>query len=382
LVETKKKYKAQKATVKKPKSKISLLIFILSVLLLVIVSVLKWDSLIQALPIGDTAIHKYLINSSDVRKCIPYKNLMVLCTKSSIVAIDKKGSEKWRINENIDNPIMAISNEYIAVSSKGGKFIYYITGDGKYEEFETESPIQNIKMGENGYIVTILDEKSYNGCVTVYNKKGVPLFKWSAGTVDLIDAAISPDGKKLAVSVIDTENMNINGNILLFNINSEEKQYAIKSYEDNLISSIRWANNSSIIAASDKQLFMVDSGGKEKWVYKFNDEVLNYFDISENNNLVLVTGGSSLDRHMKIKSLNLSGRVKGEYEYEGNIINISTTDSRILVSSMHECVIINKSGKRKAAFTSEKEVYNGYMYKNGGYVFLDEGGFAEVFLMK
>lgn len=383
MVETQKRYKFKfNATRKNKRNKKTWGVLLIAVILLVTAIVWRWEAIVEAVPIGDTTVHKYLISNLDSRKCVAYKNMIILCSKSGVAAIDSRGLEKWRINKNIDNPLVATSDNQIAVSSKGGKTIYRISRDGKYEEFLTELPIQNIKISNNGFIIAIVDEKSYNGSVIVYNRMGIPIFRWAAGTFNLIDASLSPDGKKLAVSVIDTINLKVNGSILLFDINTDEKQYAQKSYEDNMISAIKWADNKSIIAVGDKQLSVVDFMANEKWAYKFEDGVLNFFDITENNNIVLVTGGSSIDRRMTVKSFSLGGKKKGEYQYEGNINNISTTGTRILISSMYEAVLIDRYGNQKAIKASEKEIYGGHMFKNGGSVCLDEGGFAEIFLMK
>ena len=52
------------------------------------------------------------------------------------------------------------------------------------------------------------------------------------------------------------------------------------------------------------------------------------------------------------------------------------------IRDRYEVILVDKRGKERTRKTSEKEIYNAYIYKKGNSVFLDEGGFAEIFMMK
>ena len=381
-VEERKRYKI--ATVSAPpKKKTKHGIIIICILLAAAAAVVAgWDAIVGILPFQSNEVHKYMISSSDVRRYVPYKNLMLSCNKSGIAAVDTKGNEKWRVNQKIDNPLMAVSKGGIVLASKGGTSVWQVSEKGEIQEFLADAPLTNIKIGDNGYLLALMDEKNYYGGLRVYNKQGVPIFHWAAGTCNLIDASLAPDGRTLAISVVELQDLNLTGKILLFDITKGEQQYAEKVFSDNMVSSLRWADNNRIICVGDKKLGVVDRQGNERWGFDYGGQALNFFDISENNNLVLVTGGGSLDRRMMVKSFSLSGTQNGEYQYEGEINNVSASGGKILISSMYEVILVDKRGKERTRKTSEKEIYNAYIYKKGNSVFLDEGGFAEIFMMK
>ena len=61
--------------------------------------------------------------------------------KSGIAAVDTKGNEKWRVNQKIDNPLMAVSKGGIVLASKGGTSVWQVSEKGEIQEFLADAPL-------------------------------------------------------------------------------------------------------------------------------------------------------------------------------------------------------------------------------------------------
>ena len=360
----------------KPKNK-SLVTVICCIVLLVTAFVIFWDTISIIFPDFDNSVYKFTYPSSQSRKFVPFKNNMIFCCSDGIYCIDKKGNEKWMVPIVFDQPIVAASDYGIVAASKNSTTIYTIDESGKTKEFSSDFPVLNLKIAEKGNILAIIDKPNYSGAVEAYDNKGMPLFVWSAGSVNFVDAALSADGRKLAVSGINTSGTEIDCKIQLFDIYKSETPYAETTLGNNLVSQVKWVDNSRILCVGDKSCVSLDSKAKQKWAYDYNDLTLNFVSIGDKNNIVLALGSDALDLNMSIRSINLAGKLNSKIDYDGAIYSISANSKRLLVCSSNGVSAYDKKGRLREQAKTNKEIYKGYLLP-GNTAFLDEGGYAEL----
>ena len=216
----------------------------------------------------------------------------------------------------------------------------------------------------------------------VYSARGDALFEWDSGTCNLLDASLSPDGRRLAVSVIYTGGTELECSVMLFDIEKSEAPYAEKSTKNNFISSITWADNNTLVIIGDKGMCALNGKGADKWEFDYEGKQLAAFCANDKNNIVIALGHSSLDKEYDIYSFTSNGRKQGEYLFKQDIKNITTNKNRILITSSTGAQLISKHGRLRDEVTSEKDIYGGYIYRKGHKVMLDKGGYTEVIEMK
>ncbi len=365
-------------TGKKSKSKNkSLVTVICCIVLLITAVVIFWDSITLIFPDFNNNIYKFTYPTSQSRKFVPFKNNMIFCCSDGIYCIDSKGNEKWMVPIVFDQPIIAASDYGVVAASKNSTTIYTIDASGKTKEFSSNFPVLNLKIAEKGNILAIIDKQNYSGAVEIYDNNGTPLFVWSAGSVNFVDAALSSDGRKLAISSIATGGVELDCRIQLFDIYNSETPYAETTLGNNLVSYVKWVDSSRILCAGDKAFVSLDRKANQKWTYDYNDLTLNFVSIGNKNNIVLALGSDALDLNMSIRSLNMAGKLNSQFDYDGSIYSISSNDKRILISSSNGVTAYDKKGHLREKLKSNKEIYTGYILP-GNTAFLDEGGFSEI----
>lgn len=355
----------------------SLITIICCIVLLLTAFVIFWDTISMLFPDFDNSVYKFTYPTSQSRKFVPFKNNMIFCCSDGIYCIDNQGNEKWMVPIVFDQPIVAASDFGVVAASKNGTTIYAIDPAGKTREFSSDFPIMNLKIAEKGNILAIVDKANYSGATIVYDNKGLPLFTWSAGSVNFVDADLSADGSRLAVSGITTEGSELDCKIQIFDIYTSETAYAGTSVGNNLVSQVKWVDNSRILCVGDKAFVSLDRNAKQKWAYDYNDLTLNYVSIGDKNNIVLALGSDALDLNMSIRSLNLAGKLNSSFDYDGSIYSLSSNNKRILICSSNGVNAYDKRGHRRETIKSTKEIYTGYILP-GNTAFLDEGGFGEI----
>ncbi|MBR5587017.1 MAG: hypothetical protein IKW02_03550 [Clostridia bacterium] len=358
-----------------------LIILAIAVIFALLVS--QWSEFVSLFPKMDNKVYK--VAQTDMGQHIIHSfgdKSMAYIGKNGLVVMDKKGREKFSVSMIMDSPSIAVSDSKIVFAPKGKNTIFTVSSSGKLSDFKTEDEIINLKLSDSGNIVAITNKKTYNGSAMVYSHRGEPLFSWDAGTCNLLDATLSPDGRKLAVSVIYTGGNEMECSVMLFDIEKSESPYSEKSTGTNFISSINWADNNTLVIVGDRKLCAVNGKGADKWEYDYEGKRLAAFSADEKNNIVIALGHSSLDKEFYVYSFNANGRKQGEYLFDNDVKTISANENRILVTSSSGAHLINKHGRLRDKVTSEKYIYGGYLYKSGNKVLLDKGGFTEIIEMK
>ena len=358
-----------------------LIILAVAVILALIVS--QWNEVVSLFPKMDNKVYKTA--QPDMGEHIIHsfgnKN-MAYIGKTGLVVMDKKAKEKFSVSMVMDSPSIAVSDSKIAFAPKGKNTVFMVNSSGKVTDFKTDDEIINLKLSDSGKIVAITNKKTYNGSAVVYSSRGEPLFSWDAGTCNLLDASLSPDGRKLAVSVIYTGGNEMECSVMMFDIENSESPYSEKSTGTNFVSSINWADNNTLIIVGDRKLCALNGKGADKWEFDYEGRQLAAFNADRKNNIVVALGHSSLDKEFEVFSFNANGRKQGQYIFEQDIKNITANDNRILITSSSGAQLISKHGRLRDEITSDKHIYGGYLYKKGHKVMLDKGGFTEVIEMK
>lgn len=368
-VKKKKNAKVKKTGNLKKIAVVFLSVFIAALLLVNI------EYILEILPIS--TVSEYTISADETRQYISFGKYILVCDRNGISAVDKFGKEKWKFAEILDIPIVVVSKNEIVAAATGGTEIFRIDKNGKYTSISTENPIMNLKLTDNGILLSITDKKMYNGGVTVFDEKGNELFNWWTGTDRFADAAVTND-KILAVSNLVTDNNKIQTEISYFNLNKSSEKYKSEKF-DGLINCIKWITDNKLVAISENQVSVFDKNGKEKWTRKFEKSIINYYNVENKNNLVFVTGGGTYDKNMNVTTFNSNGKEIGSFEYKNEIIQMKANSESIMFVENNGIFLVNKNGKRMRTFEKTGTVYDACLFENGNRVFADCGNTAKLF---
>lgn len=358
-------------------------LIVLAVCVIIALIVSQWNEVESMLPKLDHSVYKTAQTDMGEHIIHSFGNKSMAYTgKMGLVVMDKKGREKFSVGMVLESPSVAVSEKRIAFAPKGKNTIFMVSATGKVTDFSTDDEIINLKLSDTGKVVAITNKKTYNGSAVVYSQRGEPLFEWDAGTCNLLDAVLSPDGRKLAVSVIYTGGVKLECSVMLFDIEKSETPYAEKSTGDNFISSLSWQDNNTLVIIGDKKMCALSGKGADKWEFDYEGKKLAAFCAEDKNNIAIALGHSSLDKEYTIYSFTSGGRNQGQYIFKHDIENISTNENRILITSTSGAQLINKHGRLRDEISSDKDIYGGYLYKKGHKVMFDKGGYTEIIQMK
>lgn len=286
-----------------------------------------------------------------------YKDYIIKCTKSKIQGLDKTGEEQWSIPISMNEPIIKISGSEMLVADIGGRDIYVLNGKDIKWSTKIDNTIINADINESGYVTVVKEEKRTRGAVTVFNLQGNEFFTKGIGESFIFMAKISPSGKQVFISSIDSSGIKANTILEITDILGKSISSNKISQEGIIYPSIWYLNNDSMIAVSDDMMACFDKTGRELWNTRnaYPNIKVHSSKVALGKYPVLATGKPN-SNVSEIDILNMNGQQVSQYQIEGSVINIEVFSDVIAVNTGREVHFINTKGKLVGKYSSKSDI--------------------------
>lgn len=271
----------------------------------------------------------------------------------------------WNQAYEMQNPMLDICEDYVAIADRQGTQIYIMNTSGVQGEIETSRPIEAVCVANQG-IVAVLTQEDGNSRLELFGKNGESL---ASGEIHVensgypLDIALSNDANKLAVSILDISKGRAGTNIAFYNFgsvgqNEIDNIVGSYSYEDTVIPELDFISNDRLIAFGDSQIAVFEATQKpeETVKLKLEKEVKSVFYDEDYFGLVYGNGDTN-DTHM-INVYDMKGKLRLEQEFGIPYQNIEfLKNHEICITDDTKCEIYTLRGVRKFSYTFDNPVY-------------------------
>lgn len=356
-----------------------------AVVVLVVVGVQLWSALrssssyevISSVERQDSTAAKY---ENFLGNILEYNNDGIVCRSVDDELI-------WNQAFEMTTPMLEICEKYLAVYDRGGTSIYIMGEKGVVRQIETSMPINSVCIANQGTIAVLMKEDNIS-YVRLYDRDGKELANgefFEEKQSFPVDIALSSDGQKLAVDMLDVTSGSVRSTISFYNFgsvgqNEIDNNVGTYTYDDMFISEIKYVGNERMVAVSDQGLVMFEGGQKPspKNVVEFDTEIQSVFC---GDKYVGVTyGNSQKEESWHIKVYDMKGNVVMENDTGIAYNRIEfLSDNEICVRDDYSCEIFTIHSIRKFSYTFDRELYK---ILAGGdsqsYIFVLSGEIEEV----
>lgn len=305
----------------------------------------------------------------------------VVARSTKTFCVDSNMNIVWEMDDSNPFPVVKSKGKYVLKYNFDGENAYIIK-NGKATALVTGNPVIGGTVNENGYSALITREKGYKSQIIVFSDKGEVLYKWHSADSYITDAVVSPDNRTLAVASIDFTTNITTGELMYFNF-YQEKPYAGKILENNLVLRLDFIDKNSLLVVGDSASGVYNLTGEEKATYSYEGKKLSNYAISPDGNLVLAIGDSdSVMTGTNITILGKKLKEKGTYVSDGAIRSIDATDSSVLLVSDRTLSVISNRGNEIKKLDVNKDVKNAVLFGNGKDALITAGSMAELVNLK
>ncbi|EOS27047.1 hypothetical protein C806_00640 [Lachnospiraceae bacterium 3-1] len=303
-------------------------------------------------------------------------------SKDGASLVDENNKIIWNQTYEMQAPMVDFCENYAAIADKKGDRIYIMDLSGPCGEIETSMPIQRIEVASQG-MVAVLMEQNGTGYIQMYDKSGTFLAEGEVHTENSgypLDIAISNDGKKLAVSLLDVNKGNVNTTITFFNFdamgqNEIDNIVGQYSYADMVVPKVEFLTN-DVMVAFGSQKAVVFEGAQKPQVKKevaIEKEIRTIFYNDAYFGFVFDNENKDTSYNMQIHDLRGAEVLSKDFEMEYEEIGFLENDE-ICIRNDLECAIFTLRGVQKFHANFDKSIWK-IMSVAGirDYVFLIDG---------
>ena len=129
----------------------------------------------------------------------------------------------------LEHPVLADAGAYAVVYDAGGKELWmYHSGEEVFaHKLEGDGDLLAVRPNESGWLAVTAQESGYKGVVTVYNSDHERVFRLNRSSTFVVDAAVSPDCKRVAVVTVGQQEGRFESKLLIYRLDREKPEQEI-----------------------------------------------------------------------------------------------------------------------------------------------------------
>lgn len=212
----------------------------------------------------------YEQESSQEDNYVAFHNTIIQYGVNGITCSDAQNNTLWNQNYEMDRPIMAMSDSYIAIADQSGNDIWLFNENGYVTQITSSYQILQIAVADNGNFAAIM-ERNKNCYLQMYDSTGQLVAEGEAHLNDKgypAAIAISSDGNTLAVSyfTVDTGSLSSTVTFYDFGESQSNSDHIVASYTNNglTIARLAYMDNGNLVAFGDKEVQIYSGSGEHE----------------------------------------------------------------------------------------------------------------------
>ena len=319
-----------------------------------------WDNSVYT---SYTEISSFPRISSSDSVCLNHNGKLLTYSKDGISSMDTKGNIIWNETYQMQEPIVEVNENAVAVGDYNGHIIYVMDEKGKVGEIDTNLPIKDLCVSKTGIVAVVLEDSKVTR-LNLYDSKGKELVTSECRmnqTGYPMAVALSDTGEVMEVSYFYVDSGTMKSSIAFYNFsdvgqNSVDRLVGGNEYDDTIIPYIGFLSKDSAFAVGNSRISFYGGADKPVSVAEklLSEEIQAVYTGNEYVGLVYIdTTGAALyriDLYDKKGNLTLSQNIDIDYQ------NIIIQKNSIVVYNNTECVMYNMSGREKYRGTFGKSV--------------------------
>ena len=279
--------------------------------------------------------------------------------------MDADNKTIWNQTYEMQSPMTDSCENYVVIADRKGDTIYIMDISGPCGEIKTAMPIQRIQVANQGTVAVLMEQEG-TGYIQVYDKSGTFLAEGEVHTENSgypLDLAISNDGRKLAVSLLDVNEGNVKTTVTFFNFdtvgqNEIDNIVGQYSYSDVVVPKVEFLTNDVMVAFGSRKTVIFEGAQKPKVKKEMEveKEIRSIFYNDAYYGFVFDNENKEQTYQMKIYDLRGAEVLSQEFRMEYEEIGFLENDEIYLRNNL-ECAIFTLRGVQKYHSNFEKNIW-------------------------
>ncbi|HKM04519.1 MAG TPA: DUF5711 family protein [Lachnospiraceae bacterium] len=286
--------------------------------------------------------------------CKRYNENILSYSKDGSNCTDLNGKVLWNQTYEMQNPMIDMNGDYVAIGDYNGNSIYVMNSSGKKGEIDTKIPLRRFCVSQSGIVVAILEESKITR-ICVFDTEGNTLIKFETTMEDYgypVDISISDNSQMVAVSYLYVDSGTMTSRVAFYNFDEVGQNYLDNfvsgyDYVDAVVPMVQFMNDETAFAVADNRLMIY----KGKKIPTSNSEIILKENVEStyysNSYIGLVYLNTSGETTYKMDIYNASGSLTQTIDFNMEYSDIIFHEDSILIYNEGGCNLFNIKGVEK-----------------------------------
>lgn len=265
-----------------------------------------------------------------------------ILSNTHLTAYSNSGKEIFNYEHGLEKPVLKISARGAVVYNQGNKEILVFDINGLKHSLSAKKNIITANISNSGYFAIATVSDKYASEVIVYNNNAKSVYEWYSAEDTVNAVALSKNGKKIAVSVFNSQNGEFISKVNVLNYKSATPEFT-ETYNNTLIYNLDSSFSSYFAVVTSNKIKVIKWSNFKSNEYnsEYSLSVLNHYD----DGYVAVFNRQNDKTDNKIVLLSKKGKIEAEIDYVGEISDIGVRGANIFCMNDTEIIMISKDGK-------------------------------------
>lgn len=253
--------------------------------------------------------------------------LLCIVNDTELSMYNSRGGEAFQAKHQMADPQVALQDNMLLLFDQGAKSYALYQKNVPLVDSDTNFVIYTGAVSTKGAFALATRSEDYLSQVTVYDKNNSPQYTWNYSDKIVSCVALSPNGSKLAVCGLFTEDGAIKSQLLLY---SNGELVDTRDFDNALICSMVFAGENEIRGVTDQGAFLISDKGKLMGEYDYKSQPLAAF-YNTPQATVLLLGDYRQKGGYEVVALNSQMNRQSSSEIKGNIHTLKADSSNAYI---------------------------------------------------
>lgn len=294
------------------------------------------------------------INITQDSQLLAFAGHLLTYSKDGAGCMDVKGNAVWNQTFEMQNPMVDMCQNVVAIGDYNGRNIYVMNTSGVMGSITTNKPMRDFCVSAGGVVAVVLDDTDTTW-IYLYDSQGKELVYFRTTMKESgypVDVAISPSGELVCVSYLFVDSGQMKSSVAFYNFgevgqNNTNNFVGGYDYLNVVVPFVRFLDNNSVFAVSDDRIMLY--GGSQKPVSVaenlVSDSIRSVYYGDECVGLVFNSTESS--SRYRLDVYHKSGELRQSIDFDIEYSDILFCEDQIIIYNESECRIYNSSGTEK-----------------------------------
>jgi len=251
--------------------------------------------------------------------------LSVACMQDGILTASTTGARYysfsgelfWEAVQPLEHPVLSVRGNSGVVYDAGGQSLFLLRKAEQAFSLSLDGggEVLSARLNEKGWLAVTAQQDGYKGSVTVYNDKGGEVIRVSLSSTFVVDAAISPDCRTVAVVTMGQKNDRFDSEVVFYPVDSDTPSGRI-SLGDCMVLDLDYEQDRLWALCEDRLCILTPSDGQTAQ-YPFGRGYLKSCHLEGDGFALVVLSDYRAGSAAQALSIAGDGSVNGQLDLKG-----------------------------------------------------------------